>query len=144
MSVTQKNHLSMYDVYYWSAFLTDIYYSRLLLNQNKSGKLNTFKTYLKEPIFSTTDIYSRRLPKGHEPIFWFKLPTDQLLIFYIRSNLPLLNICGFSVDSCRNLVVERDKFLNTPFDSFFPQSQGAPDIEWLSDSHTSALLEDFF
>ena len=35
----------------------DIYYSRLLLNQNKSGKLNTSKTYLKEPIFSTTDIY---------------------------------------------------------------------------------------
>ena len=31
---------------------TDIYKSRLLLNQNKSGKLNTFKTYLKEPIFS--------------------------------------------------------------------------------------------
>ena len=52
----------------------------MLLNQNKSGKFNTFKTYLKEAIFSTTDIYLRRLPKGHEPIFWFALPTDQLLI----------------------------------------------------------------
>ena len=48
------------------------------MNQSKSGKLNTFKTYLKDPIFSTTDVYLRRLTKGHEPIFWFALPTDQL------------------------------------------------------------------
>ena len=55
---------------------TDLYYSILLLNQNKSGKLNTFK----RANFLTTDIYLRRLlPKSHEQIFWFALPTDQLL-----------------------------------------------------------------
>ena len=31
------------------------------MNQNKLDKLNTLKTYLKEPIFSSTDIYVRRL-----------------------------------------------------------------------------------
>ena len=32
---------------------TDIYKTRLLMNQNKSEKLITFKTYIKEPIFQT-------------------------------------------------------------------------------------------
>ena len=40
--------------------------------------------YIKEPIFSTTDTYYKRLPKGHEPIFWFALPTDQLLICLLQ------------------------------------------------------------
>ena len=35
---------------------------------------------LKSQLFSTTDTYVRSLPKGHEPIFGFALPTDQLLI----------------------------------------------------------------
>ena len=40
------------------------------------------KPLQEEPIFSTTDIYVRRLLKGQEPIFWFALPTDQLLICF--------------------------------------------------------------
>ena len=59
---------------------TDIYLNRLLMNQNKSGKLTTNKRYRKEPISSNTDVYVRRLLKGQQPIFRFELPTDQLLI----------------------------------------------------------------
>ena len=65
-----------------SASNTDIYKNRLLMNQNKSGKLKTSKTHQKEPILSTTDIYVRRLLKGQEPIFRFALGNDQLLICF--------------------------------------------------------------
>ena len=45
---------------------TDIYNKRLLTNQNKSGKLKTYKTYQKAN-FSMIDIYVRRLLKGQKP-----------------------------------------------------------------------------
>ena len=45
-------------------------------------KFKICKTYQKEPIFSTTVIYIKRLLKGKEPIFLFAFPTDQLLIYF--------------------------------------------------------------
>ena len=60
-----NNGLTMEKVTYMSVLTTD----RLLMNQNKSGKLKTYKTYQKESIISTTDIYVRRLLKDQEPIF---------------------------------------------------------------------------
>ena len=94
------------------------YLLKLLLNHNKSGKLNTFQTNLKEPNFSTTDLYVRRLelPKGQVPIFWFALQTDQLLTRnnsnstkYLRKkaiiNGKLFLICnGWWEDECHQFV----------------------------------------
>ena len=63
--------------------------------KTKICKLNTFKTYLKELIFSTTDIYVRRLPKGHEPTFWFALPADQLLICsHLKQSTSIRYLCN--------------------------------------------------
>ena len=38
--------------------ITDIYLTKLLVNQTKSGKFKTFKTYQKVTILTTTSIYA--------------------------------------------------------------------------------------
>ena len=75
--------------------------SRLFMNENKSGKLKTCKTYQKEPIFQP---HVRRLLKGQEPIFRFALPTDQLLIYFHDKQSVLVDIYGLYLTNAK----ERD------------------------------------
>ena len=58
----------------------------------------------KEPIFLTTDIYVKRFLKGHEPIFWFVLPTDKLLVYFHEKQSTLVDICGVFTSICGLLL----------------------------------------
>ena len=63
-----------------------------------------FKTYPKEPIFSATNTYVRRLLIGHEPIFWFAFTTDQLLICLLQKQSTLVEICVLKYPGWETLV----------------------------------------
>ena len=47
----------------------------------------------KSHLFSTTDIYVKKLPKGH---FWFALPTDQLFNCLHHKQSAYREICGWN------------------------------------------------
>ena len=90
-----------------------------------------------EHIFSTTGIYVKRLPKGQEPIFWFALPTDQLLICLHQNKSICIEICGLnSLSGLENLgkksKIWKKKFMATRSFSFIAFQKSFPKLSFFA------------